>query len=142
MVIKVYKAKSRLITPVVIGGKVVRYAEFTDADYTYVTSDERVQEALEKSPAFQRYFVLLRTVGDSGKKGGVGKERLESGGQKDGQDGNGADWTEYAEVTDWQGAKEILRGEPYKIAYQVLGSPDAIVRKAEELKVRFPNLVR
>lgn len=142
MATKVYKARSKLTTPVVIGGKVVRYAEFADADHTYVTSDERVQEALEKSPAFQKYFVLLRTLGDCGKKVSGGKESPENNGPKEGQDGGGTDWTEFPDVTDWQGAKEVLRGEPYGIAYQVLNSPDAIMRKAEVLKVRFPNLVK
>lgn len=136
MVTKVYKAKSKLTTPLVIGGRVVNYVEFSDDHYTYVTSDECVQEALERSPAFQKYYVLSRTFGDSGKK-----EVQEKRGQIEEQSGEGTDWVDYPEVLDWQGAKEVLRGEPFKIAYQVLGSPEAIARKAEELKVRFPNLV-
>lgn len=142
MATKVYKAKSKLTTPVVVGNRVVRYAEFSEDNYTYVTSDEGVQQALEKSPAFGSYYVLLRTSGDTIRKESGGKLLEAKVEPREGVSEVGGDWVEYPDVKDWQAAKEVLRGEPFKVAYQVLGSPEAIARKAEELKVRFPNLVK
>lgn len=139
MATKVYKAKSKLTTPVVFGNRVVRYAEFSEDNYTYVTSDEGVQQALEKSPAFGVYYVLLKESGVKVVQAKLVQAKVELGG---GASEGGGDWVDYPDVRDWQAAKEVLRGEPYKVAYQVLGSPEAIARKAEELKVRFPNLVK
>ena len=46
----------------------------------------------------------------------------------------------HAEVTKFQEAKKILTAEPYKVAFQALGSPEKILKKAAELGISFPNL--
>ena len=48
--------------------------------------------------------------------------------------------TEYADVTTFQQAKEILSAEPYKVAKIVISTPPKILKKAAELGVIFPNL--
>ena len=121
---KIYKAYTRLTVPVVVDGKIRSYVSFDDENNTLVTSDKAIQDALENLPVFGKLFTLLRSVGvDDSLK------------DKNGQDG----FTE-CDATDWQKAKEFLRGEPYKIPHQSLGSPEAILKKAEEVKVKFPNL--
>lgn len=44
------------------------------------------------------------------------------------------------ETDDWQAAKEFLRGEPFNIMYQAIGTPEKILAKAAEVGVQFPNL--
>jgi hypothetical protein len=43
-------------------------------------------------------------------------------------------------VKNIQQAKEVLRGEPYNVAFQRLNTPDNIMKVARELGVEFPNL--
>lgn len=47
--------------------------------------------------------------------------------------------TDYPKVTDINGAVEVLKGEPYKVAHQSLRTPTAILNKAAEHKVTFSN---
>ena len=50
--------------------------------------------------------------------------------------------TAFLEVTEWQAAKEILRNEPYNVPFQGLNKPENILKKAAEVGVVFPNLVK
>lgn len=47
---------------------------------------------------------------------------------------------EFDNVTTIQQAKDILRNEPFNIPFQALNTPANILKKAEELGVKFPNL--
>lgn len=47
----------------------------------------------------------------------------------------------HAEVTDINGAVEVLRGEPYNVAHQSLRTPDAVRKQAGLKNVTFPNWV-
>lgn len=46
------------------------------------------------------------------------------------------------EVTTFQQAKDVLSKEPYKISKNALTKPEYIIKKAAELGVSFPNLVK
>ena len=144
MALKVYKASLRLTIPIVEGGKVLRYVSFQDENNTFSTADEGVQKALESLPLFGRTFKLIRTIGGERKAGLTppppGKQVLNGeGGEPERQESRDG-YTVYDEVADWQAAKEVLRNEPYNIPYQGLNSPDLILKKAEEMRVSFPNL--
>lgn len=45
-------------------------------------------------------------------------------------------------VTSLQDAKELLRSEPYNIDFRKLNTPKAILDKAKELNIVFPNLAQ
>ena len=47
----------------------------------------------------------------------------------------------HAEVTNINGAVEVLRGEPYNVAHQSLRTPDAVRKQAGLKNVTFPNWV-
>lgn len=142
MALKVYKANLRLTVPIVTEGKVRRYVSFQDENCTFSTSDEEVQRALEGLALFGKVFKLVRTVGGNAGSGSPlpsGKE--ENGERAEREDEKaGGEVRVFGEVADWQEAKDVLRGEPYGVPYQALGSPEAILKKAEELRVSFPRL--
>lgn len=149
--IKVYKAHSNLSAPIVMGGKVICYAEFTDEKNTYRTSNEVHQTALEALPCFGKLFWLSQTIGEAKKivapiitpekevatpivtpantpTAPVDENPATDAGKKS-----------YPDITDWQDAKEALRKE-YGVAHQSLGTPQGILKKASEVGVDFPNL--
>ena len=144
MALKVYKASLRLTVPLVENGKVLKYVSFQDENHTFSTADEKVQKALEALSLFSRSFKLIRTV-DEKKKTDVAlpppdrKDTNEGAGDPV-KSGSGEEYTVYEDVTDWQAAKDVLRGEPFNVPYQGLNNPDLILKKAEELRVSFPNL--
>lgn len=45
----------------------------------------------------------------------------------------------FPDVTNAQQAKDVLRGEPYKVEHQKLRGPEQIRKVAESLGVQFPN---
>lgn len=47
---------------------------------------------------------------------------------------------EFPEVKTVQEAKDVLRSEPYNVAFQRLNNPESIAKVAEELGIKFPNL--
>lgn len=47
----------------------------------------------------------------------------------------------YVDVKNINQAVAVLRNEPYKVNHQALRTPDAIIAKAQEKGVSFPNLV-
>ena len=155
---KTYIAASRLTLPVVVDGKVVRYVNFYDEKNTFTTDDAGVQQALEALPAFGSLFAVFRG-------GPAPRTKSLSGGRPQpaapairpvppalsalsvpsdfsdkAEETEEADFEEMPEITDWQAAREVLKADPYKVPYQALVSPEAILKKAEENKVRFPNL--
>lgn len=137
MGLKVYKADLRLTVPVVVNGKVLRYVCFQDENNTFSTSDEKLQKALEGLPLYGKAFKLFRSV--EAKKPKKPAEKPEAGSAGD-NDATTEGLQVFEEVTDWQTAKDVLKGEPYAVPYQALGCPEAILKKAEELRVSFPNL--
>lgn len=46
----------------------------------------------------------------------------------------------YDNVTTIQQAKDVLRAAPFNVPFQALNTPANIMKKAEELGVKFPNL--
>lgn len=145
MALKIYKSNLRLTVPVIINSKVTKYVSFQDENHTFSTTDENIQKALENLPLFGRMFKLIRTI--DGKKKTVSAqlstEKMDTTGEENGESGDPESketYTVYDEITDWQAAKDVLRGEPYHIPYQGLSSPELILKKAEEVRVSFPNL--
>lgn len=134
---KVYKAKSKITVPIIVGNKIKKYIEFTDENHTFTTKCEETQKALESSPAYKKYYSLYRTVATATQ---ANQSVNLSGQSQDTEQPNNQEWTTFEHVTNWQTAKEILRAAPYSIPYQSIANPDAICRKAEELKIKFPNL--
>jgi len=112
---------------------------------TYETEDADIQSAIESTKQFEagKITCIEGTVRPQAPKGVVKKE-------VDGGDGGDAipvkpevkktEVVEYAEVTEFQAAKEILRSEPYLVPFQALNSIPNILKKAEEVGVSFPNL--
>lgn len=121
--IKTYKANNNLTVPVVVNGKIVKYVDFLEANHTYVTNSEQEQEALESLDSFGVSYKLVET------KGEVKEEEKKE-----------FDPTVFDEVTSLAEAKDILKGEPYKVIYQRLNNPEAVLAIATELNVSFPNL--
>lgn len=122
MIIKTYKANNNLTVPIVVNGKIVKYVDFSDANHTYVTNSEQDQTALESLGTYGSAFKLVET------KSEVKEEKKEF------------EPTVFDEVTSLAEAKDILKGEPYNVAYQQLRGPEAIIAKAAALNISFPNL--
>ena len=143
---KTYIATSRLTLPVVVAGKVQRYVNFYDEKNTFTTDDPSVQKALEALPLFGSVFSVFRSGSDVRPK----VPAADSAGlpERSGPDDPCSNVNEKEEtgfldmpqITDWQAAREALKAEPYNVAYQALASPEAILKKAEEYRIRFPNL--
>lgn len=126
--IKVYRAHNILSVPIVVGGKIVGYAEFKDENHTFRTSDEVCQKALEGLPCFGRLFKLSESIDASNAK----QVQHNSSDKNDGV-------KTFPEIIDWQDAKDLLRKD-YGVAHQSLNTPENILKKASEVGISFPNL--
>lgn len=92
---------------------------------TFTTENEVVQQLIEDSDKFKSGRIKLiekRVIG-------VVKDESESA----------PDELSYPDVKNSQMAKEVLMGEPYKVTLAELPNKEAILAKAEELHVVFPN---
>jgi hypothetical protein len=97
-----------------------------DSD-TYITSDKEVQEAIESS--------------DKYKNGEIGLKNSEPGGdEKPESSSAGRTLKSFPDVTDINMAVEVLSADPYKVDKRSLKTPSAILAKAKEYNVEFPNL--
>jgi hypothetical protein len=97
-----------------------------DSD-SYTTSSKAVQEAIESCNKF--------------KNGEIGLLRSEPG--KEDTEAPASDAPpsrSFPEVTDINMSVEILSAEPFKVDKRSLKTPAAILAKAKENKVAFPNL--
>lgn len=117
--VKVYKATNYLSVPIVMNGKIVGYADFTDEHYTYSTRNKDIQKSLESLPCFNSLFKLLRKVEDKPEK----KETKKS----------------FNTIKSWQEAKNVLATK-YKVDESLINTPESIIKKADELNISFPNL--
>lgn len=134
---KTYIASTRLTVPFILNGKIQRYISFKDEKNTFTTDDKTIQEALENLPLFNKHFKLLSTKQQTNTI-----PHYTTGNAP--QQPPGLPLIPQLEImeqiTDWQSAREILKSHPYNVPYQALGSPEAILKKAEENKISFPNL--
>lgn len=121
--IKVYKASNYLTVPVVVGGKIICYADFNDERFTYRTGDKNVQKALEGLSCFGSLFKLDTVVSDDEDKPKARKSLLKA----------------YGDITDWQDASDLLVKE-YGLDPKDLNTPKAILAAAKNTGVEFPNL--
>jgi len=112
-----------------VGGK-AKLIALNNFDLTFGTDDAELQKAIEASKFYKEEKIkLLRTEGE---------EKKEAGGETPEPPKNQV--KEYPEVTDLNGAIEVLTGTPYKVAKSSLKSPAEIEKKAAEKGVSFPNL--
>jgi len=121
---KVYKSLTGIqyTFPVKINDK-IRWISFTGDQLEYVTSDKKIQDAIEDCRNFKE-----KLIGLSFTKGKCDEESpvFES--------------TEFPDVTVLNDAVAVLRGEPYRVNHSKLKSKDAILAVARGLGVSFPNL--
>ena len=91
---------------------------------TFETSDEEVQKGIEASNQYAEGKIVC-------------VEGIVAPGE-----GEKGHLQEYPEVTTFAQAKEVLRGEPYKVGAtsNSLKTAEGVLAKAEELGISFPNL--
>lgn len=120
---------------------------FSGENASFSTVNKDIQMRIEGRPDFGKTIVLsdVREVEDvkESKGGGVPLKKevnpvappvIPSEGESN------EEAISVFDTDDWQEAKEILRGEPYGVAYQSLATPEKILAKASELGLQFPNL--
>ena len=91
----------------------------------FVTTDPELQKGIEADSMFGKDILL--------------EDLTEQQPQEEVTPPNGAPVTEFADVTNAQQAKDVLRAEPYKVHQFSLKTPDAIRKAAETNNVSFPN---
>jgi hypothetical protein len=109
------------------GKNAVVWVALRGNENSYTTAGKEVQEAIEAHARFK-----AKEIGLSGDE-----PKVESSGSVNTK---GIEPKEYPDVTDINGAVEILNGEPYKVNKNSLKTPANILAKAEEYNVKFPNL--
>ena len=120
---KVYASISgvELTFPVKLSGK-VKFITFGGPRSEFKTTDVEMQKAIENSNAFKNGFIITP-------KGATVDTNIESANEP----------KSYPGVADFQEAADILKKE-YSVAHQSVRSPEAILKKAQELNVSFPDL--
>lgn len=120
---KVYTSISgvELTFPVSIAGK-AKFITFGGPRSEFKTTDEEMQKAIENSNAFKKGLIV--TPG-----GAIANTDVKSTDEP----------KSYPDITDFQEAADILKKE-YGVAHQSVRSPEAILKKAQELNVSFPDL--
>jgi hypothetical protein len=94
---------------------------------TYITSLKEVQEAIESCNKYRN--------GEIGLKDGEPDEK-----ENEKPAGGGNPLKSFPDVTDINMAVEVLSAEPYRVDKRSLKTPSAILAKAKENNVEFPNL--
>lgn len=102
------------------------WISFKGNENDYVTANKDVQDAIEATEKFKN-----KEIGLSGKQVAEEKETVFV---------SEFDPAEFENVTDINGAVEVLNSEPYKVAKNKLKSPDNIKAAMETCNVSFPNL--
>ena len=105
----------------------VIWISFKGNENDYVTANTDVQDAIEATDKFKN------------KEIGISEKQTDDEGK---DEGTGSDFepAEFENVTDINGAVEVLNGEPYKVAKNKLKTPDSIKSAMETYNVSFPNL--
>ncbi len=107
---------------IVAGRKTVKFDSF---DKSYETDDAEVQSVIEGTSYFKEGKIALSETFEDEDADDKKKSSIQL--------------KEYAEVTDYQSAAEILNKD-YKVAKGKLTTPEAIMAMAESKHVSFPNL--
>jgi tetraacyldisaccharide-1-P 4'-kinase len=124
---------------VIIAGK-RKYLEFSDGQYYLNTADEDIQIGIESHPFYGSKIIPCgnypKTVKGEAKKVEVivPNKSIEPTVEVE------KTIVEFPEVKTIQEAKDVLRSEPYNVAFQRLNNPESIAKVAEELGIKFPNL--
>ena len=102
---------------------------------TFETSDEEVQKGIEASNQYADGKIVC-VEGIVAPKAPVKTEEKYTG------EGEKGHLQEYPEFTTFAQAKEVLRGDPYKVGAtsNSLKTAEGVLAKAEELGISFPNL--
>jgi hypothetical protein len=132
--------------PVLVAGK-RKWVSLDGNRADFTTSDVELQAAIENHREFKsRQIILANSKPDTAtiRKENANIPIAEKSSQEPVDEPVSADEipdgvTEYPDVTDINGAKSVLRGEPYNIHHMKLQTPQAIREQAELNKVSFPN---
>ena len=105
----------------------------------YATAREDIQQGIEASNNFKKGVIkLLKTdeIAESKEQGAKGKEPGAKGGEQR------AEIVTFADVTTFRAAQAILTEEPYNVpkTSEEIKNKEAVLKKAAELGVSFPNL--
>jgi len=105
----------------------VVWISFKGNENDYVTANSAIQDAIEATDKFKNKEIGIseKQVADEGKDEGTGSD---------------FEPAEFENVTDINGAVEVLNGEPYKVAKNKLKTPDSIKSAMETYNVSFPNI--
>ena len=124
-------------------GQVTRKVVFTDGckmenkRAIFKTNDNLTQILIEKSPEFNKSIKLDKTIPEPGDT--VTTTKADKKGKEEPQDKNKAsNGKSYPKVTTVNEVVDILVKQG--VSQETLTSQDLIMAKAEELKLKFPNL--
>jgi hypothetical protein len=98
-------------------------------DLIYETDEESVQQAIESSEIFKSG--IIECVGGATKAADTKAAAIPPA---------PVFYTEFPEVTDFQAAAEVLKGEPYNVLDKDLATPAKIKAAAKKNLVSFSNL--
>ena len=103
------------------------WISFKGNENDYVTGNEDVQDSIEATDKFKNKEIGIpeKQVADEGMEEETGIE---------------FEPAEFENVTDINGAVEVLNGEPYEVSKNKLKTPDSIKSAMETYNVSFPNL--
>jgi len=144
---KIYISKTGMVYafPVTIkkGDKELHpFIEFGN-DLKFETSTKAVQESIEASDYFKRGKIgLLSTIEsgeDDGTDAGEATNKTAKTIKPQGKQNTEYEPKAFDNVTDIQGAVEVLKAEPYKINVKSLRTPENIMKQAQTCNVTFPN---
>jgi len=138
-----YSVKKAINFPVNGSSKLIVFeSKNKNSILTFETSDADIQGAIETSKYFKTkestMFLPKITVIKTENTNDDELDTTDDAGND--KQPTGAGTKEYPEVTTFEDAKTVLKGEPYNVAFQALGSPEKIFAKAAEMGVSFPNL--
>lgn len=122
----------------------IGYGTNYDTGYPrFSTSKRDIQEGIESSDLFKNgTIILLRS--DHISKPNHKNPDVEKGkdvSQKPNKENREVDIVEFTEVTSLRAAQAVLTGDPYNVpkASEEIRKKENLLKKAEELGVRFPN---
>ena len=130
---KIYSSEAgiRFTFPVVVSGKAV-WVSLTGDEGEYETADEAVQAAIEATEKFKSGYITCRSedaaVQDT-------PPDTPTGDVKDVK----TEKAVFPEVTDLNGAVDILSSDPYRVLKMNLRTPGAIRAAMDRHGVEFPN---
>ena len=102
------------------------------------TNNPITQAVIENSDCFKSGRIRLQSViQEESDKEEKQEESDKEEKQEDGKPKDGAN--DFPEVKNSQMAKDVLMSEPYNVSLAELGNKAAILQKADELNINFPN---